>query len=235
MHKSERLFELVNILRSCHRAISAAQLAARLQVSERTIYRDIQSLALSGVAIEGEAGVGYALRKDASMPPLQFTRDELEALLLGARMVQGWSDAAMAAKAEAAITKILAVLPAQLKATNDTLALQVPRLASNAGFTRYSEECRQAIKQQHCVRINYRDVAGVATERTLEPLGLIFWGATWTLVAHCQLRDDYRCFRLDRIQQVTPLAESFCTTPTKNLQHCLAQLEAQAFHDSAPL
>ncbi|AFV00149.1 helix-turn-helix transcriptional regulator [Simiduia agarivorans] len=227
MHKSERLFELVNILRSRHTAISAAQLAEHFKVSERTVYRDIQSLQLSGVAIEGEAGVGYALRRDAHIPPLQFSRDELEALLLGARMAQGWSDAAMARNAESAITKILAALPAALKSTDQELALRVPRFESNALFTQFSEEFRRAIKSHQVVLIDYRDVAGAISQRRIEPLGLLFWGATWTLVAFCQLRNAYRCFRLDRISAIHITDEHFATHPGKNLQHCLLLMESE--------
>lgn len=230
MHKSERLFELVNILRSRHTAINAAALAERLAVSERTIYRDIQSLILQGVAVEGEAGIGYRLRRDAHIPPLQFSRDELEALLLGARMAQGWSDSAMARNADTAITKILAALPSQLKAADEELPLKVPRFESNAIFTQFSEELRNAIKQHWVVSIHYKDANKNPTHRAIEPLGLIFWGATWTLVAFCQLRQAYRCFRLNQLASVTITGNSFSTHPGKNLQHCLALMEASDFH-----
>lgn len=230
MHKSERLFELVNILRSRHTAINAATLAERLAVSERSIYRDIQSLILQGVAVEGEAGIGYRLRRDAHIPPLQFSRDELEALLLGARMAQGWSDNAMARNAQTAITKILAALPSQLKTADDELPLKVPRFESNAIFTQFSEELRGAIKQHRVVDIDYKDANQKQTRRTIEPLGLIFWGATWTLVAYCQLRQAYRCFRLDRLEHVQVASGNFATHPGKSLQHCLALMEASDFN-----
>lgn len=228
MHKSERLFQLVNMLRGRRTAITAAQLAEQLRVSERTIYRDIQTLTLQGVNIEGEAGVGFMLQGQTDLPPLSFSESELESLLLGARMAQAWSDTSMAVAANSAISKILAAMPDRLKATDEDFTLKVPRFRQNDIFTQFSEELRRAIKRHTVVDMQYSDIKQRQTQRRIEPLGLIFWGATWTLVSFCQLRQAYRCFRLDRIYEIKMLEESFELLPNKNLQHCIKLMEAEA-------
>lgn len=222
MQRAERLFQLMNLLRSRRTVMTAKQMSEQLQVSERTIYRDIQSLTLSGVPVEGEAGVGYRLSHRYQLPPLMFDRHEVEALLLGARMVSGWGDSDMAADAKRAINKILAVLPDHLRSHDEELPILVPQMDEVQKFyTAHSATLRNAIRNKHCVDVAYTREDGESSTRMLEPLGLIFWGKVWTLVAWCRLRGDYRTFRLDRINQLAETSDQFVTHDTKSLKHFL--------------
>lgn len=222
MQRAERLFQLLTLLRNRRTVLTARQLSDHLHVSERTIYRDIQALSLSGVPVEGEAGVGYRLQRHFQLPPLMFDRHEVEALLLGARMVSGWGDSQMAASANSAIQKILAVLPDHLRHSDENLPLLVPTFDDYQKiYTAHSQSIREAIRQQHMLWIEYRRADEQTSARQIEPLGLIFWGKVWTLVAWCQLREDYRVFRLDRILQLTTTTEKFTTSNTKSLKHYL--------------
>ena len=222
MHRAERLFQLLNLLRNRRTALTARQLSEHMQVSERTIYRDIQALSLSGVPVEGEAGVGYRLQRHFQLPPLMFDRHEVEALLLGARMVSGWGDSQMASSANSAIQKILAVLPDHLRHSDENLPLLVPTYDDYQKiYTAHSQTIREAIRQQRTVTIDYKRADDQFSSRHIEPLGLIFWGKVWTLVAWCKLRNDYRVFRLDRIQQLTTNADAFTTNDQKSLKHYL--------------
>lgn len=222
MHRAERLFQLTTLLRNRRTVLTAKQMSEHLRVSERTIYRDIQSLSLSGVPIEGEAGVGYRLSHRYQLPPLMFDREEVEALLLGARMVSSWGDTDMAIHANQAIQKILAVLPDHLRHSDENLPLLVPNMEEvQKYYTAHSQPMREAIRLRLRVAIDYVRADEQQSSRRIEPLGLIFWGKVWTLVAWCHLRDDYRTFRLDRIQSVAVTDEQFETHDYKSLKHFL--------------
>ncbi len=226
MQRAERLFQLLTLLRNRRTVMTAKQLSEHLRVSERTVYRDIQSLSLSGVPVEGEAGVGYRLSHRYQLPPLMFDRHEVDALLLGARMVSSWGDTDMAAHAKQAIQKILAVLPDHLRHSDETLPLLVPNIEEIQKFyTAHSQQIREAIRTHQRIDIEYTRADAQISTRIIEPLGLIFWGKVWTLVAWCQLRNEYRTFRLDRINQLTVLEEQFETNDNKSLKHFLAQRE----------
>lgn len=226
MHKSERLFQLVNILKSRRFAITAKDLATRLNVSERTIYRDIQHLQSSGVPVEGEAGVGYLIA-EYDLPPMMFTLEELQALLLGSKMVSAWTDPQLAAKAQAAITKINAVLPQQLKQQVEELPYLVSVFHHGKDHQATTLILRQAISNKTSIEFHYLDANQQPSHRIVDPLGLVYWGAKWTLIAYCQLRCDYREFRLDRIQSIVALSNEFETTAAKSLAHYMALIEAK--------
>jgi predicted DNA-binding transcriptional regulator YafY len=228
MHRAERLFQLLNLLRNRRTVMTARQMSDHLHVSERTIYRDIQALSLSGVPVEGEAGVGYRLQRHFQLPPLMFDRHEVEALLLGARMVSGWGDEQMARSANNAIQKILAVLPDHLRHSDENLPLLVPTVDDYQKiYTAHSQTIREAIRLQRQVIIDYVRADEEYSSRQIEPLGLIFWGKVWTLVAWCQLRDDYRVFRLDRIRQLITTQHTYKTDDNKSLKHYLALMAEQ--------
>ncbi|MBQ4834729.1 MULTISPECIES: helix-turn-helix transcriptional regulator [Pseudoalteromonas] len=218
MHKSERLFQLVNHLKGRKVAVTAKQLADRLAVSERTIYRDIQNLQTSGVPVEGEAGIGYLI-KDCDLPPMMFSPQELQALLIGSRMLQAWTDPQLAQQAHSAIAKIEAVLPPHLKQLSDNL----PFLA--VGFTHaekdqhHSQMIRSAIESKHQLCLSYQDAKGQPSNRTIEPLGLVYWGGKWTIIAFCLLRQAYREFRLDRIDSLEQIDVQFEFEQTKSMAH----------------
>ncbi|MBB6521374.1 helix-turn-helix transcriptional regulator [Pseudoteredinibacter isoporae] len=223
MNKAERLLKLLTLLQSRRRAITAAQMADKLNVSERTIYRDIQALELSGVPISGEAGVGYMLQAGSTLAPLMFNESELEALILGVRMVQAWGDQGLADSADQALDKIRAILPDRQHYLHSIAeeTLIVPDLERDQS-TRHSQELRRAIKQQEKITIDYQDEKQQSSQRTIWPLGLVYWGKVWTLVSWCELRADYRSFRIDRIQGLENSGETFETSDEISLKHYLA-------------
>ncbi|MGF1764123.1 helix-turn-helix transcriptional regulator [Aliivibrio kagoshimensis] len=223
MSKSERLFELLTFLRSRRFAVTAKELATSMEVSERTIYRDIQSLILSGVPIDGEAGVGYLLKAGSHLPPLMFTEDEIVALELGMRMVKAWSDNDLAKASDSASRKIQSILPDHLKKRIEDLPLIVPDFHNNSDTSMKNGLIRQAIDANRQVYIEYQKENKEQSQRKVSPLGLVFWGKQWTLVAWCELRDEYRSFRVDRITELQPLNISFQTSEIKSLKHYLSQ------------
>jgi len=225
MRKAERLFQLITLLRGRRLAITASRLAEMLEVSDRTIYRDIQALILSGVPIEGEAGVGYLLDTKFELPPLMFTSEELLALLVGSKMVQSWADNSLAKGASSAVDKITAILPDKLKKESEHSTFVIPDYFRDVKKVELSHEVREAISNNYLLVIEYSDAKEAVSKRTIEPLGLVFWGAKWTVVAYCCLRHDYREFRLDRIIQCKTVNEKFELTEIKNLQHYLRLME----------
>jgi len=199
MRRADRLFQIVQYLRG-GRLLTARRLAERLEVSERTIYRDIADLVGSGVPIEGEAGVGYLMRSGYDLPPLMFTRDEMVALVAGARMVRAWGGAAMAAAAEEALVKIDAVLPeAERERARGIQVHAISQAEMTDDLRQRIDALERAVDRRQRLRIAYADALGRETTRELRPLGLWFWGKVWTLVGWCELRRDFRMFRVDRI------------------------------------
>jgi len=223
MRKAERLFQILTLLRSRRTVITALELAEKLEVSERTIYRDIQALSLSGMPIESETGVGYRLKSSFSIPPLMFNESELEALLLGVRMVQGWSGEALGKAADSALQKIHSVLPDRLhnQSVQQPEWLLVPDM-HRIKSAKYSDQLRDAIKNKYVLQIEYTREDGQQSHRDIWPLGMVYWGRTWTLIAWCEKRDDYRMFRLDRIKKLDWMNRYFETTEKCNLQHYLS-------------
>lgn len=224
MRKSERLFQLVNLLRGRRTAITAEQLSDVMEVSVRTVYRDIQALTLSGVPVDGEAGIGYMLRSGYQLPPLMFDFDEMQALLLGARMVEAWTDPDLAAGAQRAVQKIRAVLPEPLLIQADRQAYRVPSLSpQHLGETHRT--IRRACEQQQILKLHYTDAQGTKSERRVWPLGMFFWGERWTLVAWCEVRQDYRNFRFDRAISVEILDEYYPVDAERNLEHYIDMMK----------
>jgi len=222
MRKAERLFQLITLLRGRRLAVTAKQLSDILEVSERTIYRDIQALMLSGVPIEGEAGIGYMLHREFDLPPLMFTSEELLALLVGSRMVQTWADKSLAHSANTAMEKITAVLPEKFHKAEKECPILIPDYSKNEEEAELSTSIRNAISSQSIINLKYIDANSVLTQRKVEPLGMVFWGGKWTIITHCLLRKAYREFRLDRIKHCEILMESFLTLETKSLEHYLS-------------
>lgn len=205
MRRADRLFQIIQILRSRRTATTARYLADELQVTQRTIYRDVQDLTLSGVPIIGEAGVGYALPPNFDLPPLMFREDELTAITLGARLVESWADKELADAAKLALQKIQAVIPERLghRLARETLFSPLrqidPRVATCMAQLRLATEGRQKI------HFEYTSLDESHSHRTVWPLGMFFWGSVWTLGSWCELRQDFRSFRVDRIHQLTLL------------------------------
>lgn len=222
LRKSERLFQLVTLLQGRRTAITAQVLSEKLGVGMRTVYRDIQALVLSGVPIDGEAGVGYRLRAGFDLPPLMFQSDEVTALLVGSRMVQAWTDPELAQAAKAAEAKILAVLTRQMLIDVSRMPYRIPVYErSESGIHRL---LRKACEGRQKVSIFYRDMNGQESSRTLWPLGLVGWNDHWTLLAWCEKRVAYRNFRFERIQDIMLLPEQYPQHPERNLQHYLMRI-----------
>lgn len=217
MRRADRLFQIVQYLRG-GRLVTAANLAERLEVSERTIYRDIVDLQSTGVPIDGEAGIGYIMRSGFDLPPLMFTRDEIVALVTGARMVKAWGGTAMMAAAEEALVKIEAVLPeAERSRVGDTKIFS-PSIGLAGQSRDLIDRCEQAIDAREIVALGYSDEDSATSKRNVHPLGLWFWGKVWTLVGWCELRDDFRMFRLDRISNLTLTGGVYKPEPERSLE-----------------
>jgi len=223
MRRADRLFRLVQVLRA-RRFATAKSLAEALEVSERTVYRDVRDLSLSGVPIEGEAGVGYALRRDFDMPPLMFDFEEIEALTAGARMVQAWSGPQLAKAAQSALDKIAAALPADKRIAMDRTRLFAPSFHVDPELGKVLDVMREAIVDQRRLSFQYKDAGDKPSERKVRPLGLYFWGQRWTLAAWCEMRDDFRNFRLDRATHVA-IGNRFPDEPGRRLEDFLRAVQ----------
>ncbi|AUX45531.1 DeoR family transcriptional regulator [Sorangium cellulosum] len=226
MRRADRLFQIVQQLRR-RRVTTAARLAEELEVSERTIYRDIRDLIASGVPIEGEAGVGYALPRGFDLPPLMFQDDEIEALVLGARMVASWSDPSLVRAAERALARIEAALPERLRPKVAESALFAPSFHVPEGATAHLAALRAAVSERRKLRFGYTRADGARSTRTVHPLGLFFWGTGWSLAAWCELRAEFRGFRLDRIHDLETLDARFEETPGQTLRDFFLYRDAE--------
>ena len=221
MRRADRLFQIVQHLRG-RRLTTAAQLARWLLVSERTVYRDIRDLSLSGVPVEGEAGVGYRLSKGFDLPPIMFSLDEVEAMVTGARMVESWGGPALASHARSALAKIALALPPARREEIARSRLFAPGFHIRPEAAASLEVVRQAILQRRKLRSAYVDGSGSESVRTVHPLAVYFWGTTWTLAAWCESRRDFRNFRLDRMSAVEMLPEAFEEVPGRTLEDFVA-------------
>lgn len=226
MRRADRLFQIVQYLRG-GRLVTASMLAERLEVSERTIYRDIADLQSTGVPIDGEAGIGYILRNGFDLPPLMFTRDEIVALVTGARMVRAWGGITMARAAEESLIKIEAVLPQEERNRVSEAKVFAPPMEMTDQLRNLIDVSERATETYNVLSFDYRDEKGAATTRSVHPLGLWFWGKVWTLIAWCELRNDFRMFRLDRIAELKCADRRFKPTRERSLAECLRRMEAQ--------
>lgn len=202
MSRAQRLLDLLQLLRNHRYPVTAQQLASQLNISTRTLYRDIATLQQQGAEIVGEAGLGYVLRAGYTLPPLMFSAQELSALVLGSRWVAKRTDPQLAAAAETALSKIAGVLPAALRQQLDLSALLVgpgtvahhvlPELAS----------LRDAIERQFIVQLDYQDAEQSSSSRRVWPLAIAWFDQVQMLAAWCELREDFRHFRFDRITRL---------------------------------
>ena len=209
MARSERLLELIQVLRRHRRPVSGAVLAEELGVSLRTIYRDIQSLIAQGASIDGEAGVGFVLRPGFMLPPLMFSEEELEALVLGSRFIARRADRPLAHAARNAIAKIAAVLPDDLRDSIDGTGL-----LAGPGRKLITEAIdlapiRSAIRAEHKLVLDYLDPKGNRTTRKVWPIALGFFDDMRMLAAWCELRQGFRHFRTDRISTLRPTDQRY--------------------------
>jgi predicted DNA-binding transcriptional regulator YafY len=208
--------------------VTAAALAERLEVSERTIYRDVADLVASGVPIQGEAGIGYRLERGFELPPLMFTEAESEAIVLGARLVEAVADPELSRAAQDVLAKVRAVIPARLLPHLDETRLYGLFFGAHASIAGELTLLRGALRRSRKIRFAYADAKGHPSERQVRPLGLSFVGNAWLLTAWCELREGFRNFRLDRISQLRELDESFVPEPGKRFEDFVRLMEETA-------
>ena len=228
MSRAARLLSLLELLRTHRQPVTAQRLANATQVSVRTLYRDIDSLRAQGADIAGDAGVGYLLRPGFTLPPLMFSADELEALSLGARWVSLQGDAQLAQAAQAAMAKIASSLPAETRLALDTMGLLVPRPPSAVPDEPWQPALREAIRSQRKLRLDYCDVNGQVSQRVVWPVAMAFFHSSRVLTAWCELREDFRHFRADRVQALEPLHEAYPVMRHVLLAQWRAQLNEAA-------
>jgi predicted DNA-binding transcriptional regulator YafY len=197
--RADRLLRLVQVLRRYRQPVSAQALADELEVSIRSVYRDVQTLRGEGATIEGEPGVGYVLRPGFLLPPLMFSDDELEALVLGLRLTVEHADEALGRAATEVVAKLRAVLPKDLRAVVDETALLAGPALARPPESIDLAEVRRALRDQRKARIAYTNERGASGERVIWPLGLGFFQRSRVVVAWCETRGDFRSFRSDRI------------------------------------
>jgi predicted DNA-binding transcriptional regulator YafY len=223
--RADRLFQIVQTLRG-RRLTTASHLAQRLGVSERTVYRDIQALSLSGVPVEGEAGIGYRLRADYDVPPLMFSAIEAEALVAGLRLLKAWGGGALAGAAEPALEKLIGALPPARRLAAQQSRVFAPQTINHAQVRQTFDVVHAALGAHRLLQLDYCDAQQRVTERVVMPLGLFFWGNVWLLAAWCTTRSDYRSFRLDRCRGIEMLDSHFHETPERSLNGFLQAVGA---------
>jgi predicted DNA-binding transcriptional regulator YafY len=211
MRRADRLFDILLSLRAASRPVTAATLAERLEVTTRTIYRDIAALQARRVPIEGEAGVGYILRRGFELPPLMFTIDEIDAIAVGVRLLRRLRDPGLQDAAASVLAKVTAVLPEALRA-----GVAAPAFFISDGSAIMPDgidlsDVRRAIRENRKLRVSYTDAAGRQSHRTIWPVALAYYVDVTLLGAWCELREDFRNFRVDRIQASTMLDDRFDT------------------------
>ncbi len=216
MARTDRLVTLINLLRdgALHRA---QDLAARLDVSVRTIYRDMDRLLAAGIPVQGTPGTGYRMADTIALPPLHLAPAELDALQLGIAIVSEAADPDLKAAAQTLANKIDQALPAETIAEADAWKTALSPMADAARGLSHMANLRGAIDGRQKLHLSYRETSGHVRHRTIRPLKLQCWGRVWLLTAWCETCDDFRDFRLDLIETAMPLPELFTDEPGKRL------------------
>ncbi|MEO0752816.1 MAG: YafY family protein [Pseudomonadota bacterium] len=228
MTRTTRLFQLMQALRNAPPPATAAQLADALDVTPRTIYRDIDALRGLGAVIDGASGFGYTLIEDAALPPLSFEENEIEALVLGLREVQHVGDPVLAEAAQNALTKLRARLPARQAHRLEHAVLTAFRYGEAMPEPGIDVQAlRQATWDERTIQFAYTDVEGRQTERAVDPLTIVFMQASHNLLAWCHLRKDFRAFRLDRMRNLTQTGASFRPRRVPLLRDYLIKMRAE--------
>lgn len=229
MRRSERLAEIVDVMRD-GRLHLARDLADALEVSDRTIYRDIATLVASGVPIDGERGVGYLLREPVFLPPLALSLTELEALSLGMSIVQEAADVELQAAARTLHEKIVSHAPNRRK-TPESWGFGLYEFERVREGLRPMPLLRRAIRERLKLRLSYRSLSDKLSERVIRPLQTDYWGRVWTLSAWCELRQEFRAFRVDRIERCELTGELFQPEAGKTIEDYLKHVTATIHSD----
>jgi len=224
MRRADRLFQIVQILQRQKTVITAADMAAELEVSDRTIYRDIQDLMSNNVPIDGERGVGYLLREGYDLPPLMFTEEEIDAIMLGVRLVEVKSDPELSRAANDVLAKIENVLPPDRRSLLQSVRHIVPQFSTPPAITIDMRDLRSAVRNLQKIEMRYLDASGIMTDRVIWPLLTVFFDPVQLLAGWCELRQGFRNFRIDRISSFVTLDVHFHHTKKLELK---AYLEDQ--------
>ncbi|WP_171124534.1 MULTISPECIES: YafY family protein [unclassified Ruegeria] len=227
MSRTARLFQLMQALRSGPTPKTSVQLAQDLGVSARTVHRDIGALRGLGAVIDGEAGFGFTLIEDATLPPLGFTDDELEALVLGLREVQSIGDPGLAEAAGDALRKLQGRLPSRQSHRLSHAVLAAARFVRPAKPTIEVADLRRATWDERTIDFAYTDGKGEETRRRVDPLSIVYMDRASVLLSWCHLRQDFRVFRLDRMREMFVTDDSFRPNRVPMLRQALAQIRAE--------
>jgi predicted DNA-binding transcriptional regulator YafY len=215
MRRADRLFEILQVLRRAKRPLTALAIAEQLETSQRTVYRDLAALMARRVPIRGEAGVGYVLERGFDLPPLMLTANEIEAVVLGAHWVAANADRALVKAAADVLAKVAAIVPKQLRELiDDPVVGTPPGVALQADASVDLGRLREWARKEQKLRIRYADVNGTTSERTVWPMLLGYVGGIRSLIAWCELRNDFRYFRTERLVSVEFLESAY---PEKRL------------------
>jgi predicted DNA-binding transcriptional regulator YafY len=209
MRRADRLFDIIQRLRTARGPMTAAALAEELEVTVRTVYRDVATLQARRVPIEGAAGIGYMLRRGFDLPPLMFTIEEIEAIAVGARLVSRTGDPGLQDAAESVLSKVTVVLPERLRAQLAAAPFFVSASGAPVAERVDLAEVRQAIRDERKLWIAYADEHGARSERVIWPIAVAYYVQATLVGAWCELRRDYRHFRADRITAMTVLEERY--------------------------
>jgi len=223
MRRADRLFQIVQILQRSKSVTTAHEMATELEVSERTIYRDIQDLMSNRVPIEGERGIGYMLREGYDLPPLMFTDEEIDAIMLGMRLVETRSDPDLSRAAKDVLAKIEAVTPSEKRSLLQSIRHIVPQFSTPPDIHIDMRKLRTAIRGFHKIEIRYQDTVGKETNRTIWPMLTVFFDPVQLLVGWCELRQGFRNFRIDRISSFSTLENRFPSSKKIELKAFLEQ------------
>lgn len=234
MTRTNRLFQLMQALRSGAPPHTAGGLAQELGVSARTIHRDIDSLRGLGAVIDGAAGFGFTLIEDAALPPMGFDSDELEALVLGLREVEQIGDADLSAAAGRALRKLQGRLPPSQSQRLKHAVLSAKRLHQTAPISIPVAALRQATRDEVAVEFAYVDAQGAASQRRVKPLGIVYLDQSTVLLSWCHLRRDFRVFRLDRMRDLTVTGQSFRPARVPMLRDALARIRQDTARMAKP-
>lgn len=226
MRRTDRLFDLIQLLRD-GRLHRASDLAERMEVSVRTIYRDMDTLVASGIPVEGERGVGYILRAPVFMPPMALTQVELEALHLGAALVRQTADAELQDAATRVLTKVDQAMPNPMFGALDGFGKEIFAAPAVEASFELMPLIRRAIRERLVLAIEYNALNGNRTRRRIRPLQMEYWGRAWTMTGWCETREDFRVFRIDRIEACLETGDSFVEEDGKDLATYLQRFVAE--------
>src|SRR5271165_5664780 len=209
MRRADRLFDIIQVLRATSHPVTAAALADELEVTVRTVYRDVATLQSRRVPIEGAPGIGYMLRRGFDLPPLMFTTEEIAAIAVGARLVARTGDPGLQDAAESVLSKVTVVLPEALRAQLAAAPFFVSASGAPVPESVDLSTVREAIRDERKLHVAYVDEKGARTQRTIWPIAVAYYVQATLIGAWCELRLDYRHFRADRVTEMTVLDECY--------------------------